>query len=143
MNPLLLGPVIEIVKQVIDRVVPDREGREKAKQDFELELLKRRQEIIAATQASDAGQVEINKVEAAAPDLFRGGWRPFVGWVCGFAVAYQFLGRPLLTWLSPLLIGIADIPPPPPLDMADLIFLLGGMLGLGTLRTVEKKSGVA
>jgi hypothetical protein len=141
MNPLILGPIIDIAKSVIDRVIPDHEGRAKAKQAFELEVLKRRQEIIQATQASDAGQVEINKVEAAAPDLFRGGWRPFVGWVCGFAVAYQFLGRPILTWATPLLV-VSDIPPPPALDMADLIFLLGGMLGLGTLRTVEKKSGL-
>lgn len=142
MNPILLGPLARIVEEIIDRVIPDREGRAKAKQELEMEMLKRRTEIIEAAKASDAGQVEVNKVEAGAPDLFRGGWRPFVGWVCGFAVAYQFLARPLLIWLSPLIIG-PGIEGPPPLDMADLIFLLGGMLGLGTLRTIEKKGGVA
>jgi hypothetical protein len=140
MNPILLGPIVEIVKEVFDRVIPDREGRAKAKQEFELEVLKRREEILKASQASDAGQIEVNKIEAASPDMFRGGWRPFVGWVCGFAVAYQFLARPLLTWLSPLLIG--DYPAPPPLDMGDLIFLLGGMLGLVTARSIDKKNGV-
>lgn len=140
MNPILLGPLVDIAKEIFDRVIPDKEGRQKAKQEFELELLKRRTEIIEAAKASDAGQVEVNKVEAGAPDLFRGGWRPFVGWVCGFAVAYQFLARPILTWLSPYILGIASAPPA--LDMADLIFLLGGMLGLGTLRTIEKKGGV-
>lgn len=146
MNPLIFGPIIEIVKSVIDKVVPDREGREKAKQAFELELLNKRQEIIDALEKSDTGQVEINKIEAASPDFFRAGWRPFVGWVCGFGVAYQFIGRPLLTWFTPIWLVIIDsqatIPPPPALDMGDLIFLLAGMLGLVAARSIDKKAGV-
>lgn len=139
MNPMILGPIIKIAEEIFDRVIPDREGRARAKQELEMELLKRRSEIIAATQASDAGQVDVNKVEAASPDLFRGGWRPAVGWSCAIGVFYQFVARPLLTWLSPDL-GLTT---PPSLEMTDLMFLLGGMLGLGTLRTVEKKAGVA
>lgn len=141
MNPAFLGPLARIVEEIIDRVIPDREGRQKAKDELQVEMLRRRQELIDAAKDSDAGQVSINKVEAASPDLFRGGWRPFIGWVCGFGVAYQFIARPLLAWLTPLLLG-ANIPGPPPLDMADLIFLLGGMLGLGTLRSIDKKNGV-
>ena len=138
MNPLILGPIIKIAEEIFDRVIPDREGRARAKQELEMELLKRRSEIIAATQASDAGQVEVNKVEAAQTDLFRGGWRPAVGWSCALGVFYQFVARPLLTWIAPD-IGLST---PPSLEMTDLLFLLGGMLGLGTLRTVEKKAGV-
>lgn len=146
MNPLILAPIIDIVKSVIDKVIPDREGREKAKQEFDLQVLQRRQEIIDALEKSDTGQVEINKIEAASPDFFRAGWRPFVGWVCGFAVAYQFIGRPLLTWFTPIWLVIIDstavVPPPPPLDMGDLIFLLSGMLGLVAARSIDKKNGV-
>lgn len=140
MNPMLLGPLARIVEEIIDRVIPDREGRAKAKQELEMEMLKRRTEIIEAAKSSDAGQVEINKIEAADPSLFKSGWRPAMGWVGVFALSYQFVLRPFLTWLSPEL-GLVN--PPPVLDLGDLLTLLAGMLGLGTLRTVEKTKGVA
>lgn len=138
----LLPTVIEIGKELIERLVPDKNKRAEAQAELNKLILEKRKEILDATKSSDAGQVSINVEEAKATDLFRAGWRPFVGWVCGFAVAYQFLARPLLTWLSPVLLDMSVISTPPSLDMADLIFLLGGMLGLGTLRTIEKKSGV-
>jgi hypothetical protein len=140
MNPLILGPLIDIVKGIIDKVVPDKEGREKAKQEIELEMLKRREEIIHAAQQSDAGQIEVNKIEAASPDLFRGGWRPAIGWVGVFGMGYQWVIRPFLVWFSPVL----EMPEVPPvLDLADLITMIGGMLGLATLRTIDKKNGVS
>ena len=77
-------------------------------------------------------------IEAGA-DLFRGGWRPFTGWICALGLGTQFIVAPILTWVS-LLFGhnIAF----PALDMSVLLTLLFGMLGLGTLRTQEKLRGV-
>ena len=139
-------PVIDtlsrIVETVIDRVVPDRVGRLKAKQEFEVVLLKRRQEIIDAAKASDAGQVEVNKIEAASDNLFKSGWRPSVGWVCVTALATQFIVAPLLPWLATVF-GADGVPPIPALDLGELLTLLFGLLGLGALRTVEKGKGVA
>lgn len=80
-------------------------------------------------------QSEINKIEAQSSNLFIAGWRPFIGWVCGLAFAWQFVGGPFLTFA---LTSLAADVKPPYLDMADLLPVLLGMLGLGGLRTFEK-----
>jgi hypothetical protein len=79
--------------------------------------------------AANSAQVNIDAVEAASPSLFVSGWRPFIGWICGLAIAYSFLAYPLLKPLVPTLVL---------LDMEQLWPLVLGMLGLGTLRTAEK-----
>jgi hypothetical protein len=98
---------------------------------------------IAALEADKAvmlGQVEINKIEAQSPDLFRGGWRPAVGWVCVFALAYHFLIRTIAPWIVDTLGYTAS--PMPVIDMGSLLTLLGGLLGLGGFRTFEKVKGI-
>jgi hypothetical protein len=82
----------------------------------------------------------VNTEEAKSTNLFVSGWRPSIGWVCSFALAYQYIVRPLLTW-GLMATGHA-IPPMPGLD-DNLWQLLLGMLGLGGLRTVEKLKGAA
>ena len=76
-------------------------------------------------------QNEVNKIEAQHRSIFVAGWRPFIGWVCGLALLYNFILRDIIAWLSP------DIMPPA-LQMDHLITILLGMLGLGGLRTYEK-----
>jgi len=77
-------------------------------------------------------QGEINKIEAQHRTIFVAGWRPFIGWVCGFALAYNFVLRDLLIWF----IGPEQVPPA--LQMEHLMTVLIGMLGLGGMRTFEK-----
>lgn len=77
-------------------------------------------------------QSEINKVEAQHRTIFVAGWRPFIGWVCGVALAYNSILRDLLIWL----IGPEQVPPA--LQMEHLMTVLIGMLGLGGMRTFEK-----
>ena len=81
-------------------------------------------------------QGELNKVEAQHRSIFVAGWRPFIGWVCGFALLYNFVIRDLLTWLMG--VWYSEIAPPPALQMEHLMTVLLGMLGLGGLRTYEK-----
>jgi hypothetical protein len=76
-------------------------------------------------------QNEVNKIEAQHRSIFVAGWRPFIGWVCGLALLYNFILRDIIAWLSP------DIMPPA-LQMEHLLTVLLGMLGLGGLRTYEK-----
>ena len=77
-------------------------------------------------------QTKINEIEAQHRTMFVAGWRPFVGWVCGVALAYNFVVRDLFIWaLQP-----EDVPPA--LQMEHLMTVLMGMLGLGGLRTYEK-----
>ena len=77
-------------------------------------------------------QGEINKIEAQHRTIFVAGWRPFIGWVCGVALAYNFVLRDLLIWF----IGPEQVPPA--LRMEHLMTVLIGMLGLGGMRTFEK-----
>lgn len=132
---LLIGPV----GKILDRVLPDPQAKAAA----QLELIKLQQagefrELDNQLQR-DLGQIEVNKAEAASGNAFGSSWRPSCGYVACAGLAYQFLAQPLLAWVS----GIQGWPVPPNLDMFDLITLLGGMLGLGGLRTREKLSGVA
>jgi hypothetical protein len=82
-------------------------------------------------------QTEINKKEAESKSKFIAGWRPACGWLCVLGLAWQVFIWPLWVWISALI----KIPQPPNIETAVLVTLLMGMLGLGTLRTFEKKQG--
>jgi|TARA_R100000081_G_C4637599_1_gene76234 hypothetical protein len=77
-------------------------------------------------------QTKINEIEAKHRSVFVAGWRPFVGWVCGVALAYNFIIRDLFIW------ALQPEEVPPALQMEHLMTVLMGMLGLGGLRTFEK-----
>lgn len=85
--------------------------------------------------ALQLAQIEVNKVEAASPNLFVAGWRPAVGWICVAALAYEFL-------MHPFIVGLYG-PQFPDLAVEDLMALITGMLGISTLRTVEKVKAAA
>lgn len=88
--------------------------------------------------ASDANQAEINKIEAQSKSFFKSGWRPFIGWTCATGFLYAVVIYPLLTWVA----VVYDIVPPPNLETGILLSTMGGMLGLGTMRTIEKGKGL-
>lgn len=91
------------------------------------------------------GQVDLNKIEAASDSTFKSGWRPMVGWICCAGLAYVFLVRPILPWMfqvGALIVGRESVVPPlPDIPMEDMLVLLMGMLGLGTMRSVERIKG--
>lgn len=86
-------------------------------------------------------QNQINLAEAANPNLFVSGWRPFVGWVCGMGLVYAYVAMPLLQWAAKAI--NPSIPDPPAINTGEMIPLLMSLLGLGGLRTFEKVQGVA
>jgi hypothetical protein len=87
------------------------------------------------------GQLEINKVEAKHSSIFVAGARPAILWICGAGLAWNFVIKPILMWLS-FLYGL-ELEGAPDLDTGELTTILLGMLGLGGLRTYEKSIGVA
>ncbi|NKD55987.1 MULTISPECIES: 3TM-type holin [unclassified Haematospirillum] len=131
-----MGPVVTallpILGGLLDRIIPNSAEAAKIKIDMERQLIE------AAEQAARSHN-EVNKIEAASGSSFRGGWRPFIGWVCGCALAFQFFVGPLFFWAASAF-GLA-LPPLPQLDsmLMELIFT---MLGVASLRTVEKMRGV-
>ena len=133
---MALDPVsalLDIGGKVMDRLWPDPVQAAAAK----LELFKLQQ---SGELAVIAGQMDINKVEAANPSVFVSGWRPSVGWVCSSGLAIQFVVGPLAEWGSTLYGTPVKFPQ---MDMGTRMPMLLGMLGLGAMRTAEKISGVA
>jgi len=135
-----LTSLFDIGSRIIDKVIPDPTAKAQA----QLELMKLEQSGELAQLNADTtlaqGQLDTNKVEAANTNLFVSGWRPFIGWVCGSGLLYQFICAPLLTWIASLLGHPITMPE---LDLSTLLTLLLGMLGLGGLRSYEKVKGVA
>lgn len=132
MNPLILGPVLEIGKRLIDSLFPD--PAQKAKAELDMMVLLQTQDLQKVL-----GQLQVNAAEAASPHLFVAGWRPFVGWCCGLGFLWAAIGQNLFAYVA----AIKGWPEPPAVDTEVLLYVLGGMLGLGTLRTVEKSKRVA
>lgn len=134
--PLPLIPIITavapVIGELIDRAFPDSAEREAKRLEYNIKM----QEVLNSI---DLAQVEVNKIEAQNNMLFVAGWRPFIGWVCGAAFAYHFVLLPFLVFIIDLL-GYQVTPPV--LDIGSLVTVLMGMLGLGTMRSVEKVKGV-
>lgn len=121
-----IGSVADLANTAINKIWPDKSEQEK-------------QQLAAAVMVVQ-GQLDINKAEAANPNVFVSGWRPFIGWVCGSGCAWNWLGLPVL---KAVLIIVGHPIELSPANLTEMMPLLLGMLGLGGLRTVEKVKGVA
>ena len=106
------------------------------------ERLSHEEVLVRLAQKPGLVNQEINKVEAQHRSRFVAGWRPFIGWVCGLALSWNYLIHPLFAWAW-VAWGDSAIPAPPPLSLGELMPVLLGMLGLGALRTVEKAAKVS
>jgi len=131
MNPLILGPVLELGKSILDRFVPDPEKKREA----EMELLRMAAE---GELKQVVAQLEINAREAQHPSIFVAGWRPAFGWCGAAGFLYATIGQPVLAWIG----TIKGWPAPPALNLDLMWVVITGMLGIGGLRTLEKAKGV-
>ena len=129
----LLTTLIEPATKLLDKVIEDKD--QKAKLAHELATMA---DILAHEQ--NLAQIQVNREEATSGSLFKGGWRPCIGWVCGIAFGYHFVVQPVIIFIVAL-IGV-EIPDLPEFDMSTLLTVLGGMLGIGGLRTYEKQKGL-
>ena len=121
----LIGPITGIV----DKMGPDKDLREKLNHALSMSL-----------HNANLAQLEVNKAEASHKSIFVAGWRPFVGWVCGVALAYHFILAPLIQFGFALAGFEQSLPE---FDFSQLSTVLMGMLGLGGLRTFEKMKNVS
>ena len=122
-----LTAVADLATSVVNKIWPDKSEAEKQQ--------------LAAAVTLVQGQLEINKAEASSPSLFVSGWRPFIGWVCGSACAWNWLGLSIAKFVAAAFFAhTIDVSPA---DVSEMMPVLMGMLGLGGLRTFEKLKGVA
>lgn len=138
MDPITI--LMGLGSKVIDKIWPDPVQRDAAK----LELLKLQQSGELAQLTADTNlmieQIKVNQAEAANPSVFVSGWRPAIGWVCGAACGWNWIGLPVVKLALEIYghpINLA------PADLTEMLPVLMGMLGLGGLRTIEKLQGRA
>lgn len=157
MNLLGIGSIVEGVGKIADDLFTSDEEELKIKlqeKSIDAELVK--------------GQLAINTAEAQHKSIFIAGWRPFIGWIGGIALAYQFVLYPLLIWVFALLQAYELLPchlieldnvkavaeslpaikdvsvqsctfkPPPVFEAGPLFAIITGMLGIGGMRSFDK-----
>ena len=125
----LIGPVTNLVGKFIE----DKDQKNKLAHELATMAENHAQELAK-------GQLAINQTEAKHKSIFVAGWRPFIGWTCGIALAWHFVIAPFIIFFSAYF-GIT-LPELPTFDMGSLMTVLMGMLGLGGLRTFEKYKGI-
>jgi len=126
----VIGPIVDGFLKFI----PDKNERARAKEQLEAQML-------GAMTSLVQGQLDINKTEAQHGSIFVAGWRPAIGWICGIALGWNYILQPIISWAA--FVYGTDLAAAPSLDTAELTTILLGMLGLGGLRTYEKRLGVA
>jgi hypothetical protein len=124
--------ILEIGAKLLDKVIPDKDAREKAQS-----------ELFKAAQDQDfqlaLAQIKVNEEEAKSENLFKSGWRPAIGWICVFGLAYNFVIYNILLWA----VATFQLQITPPALMSDILMeLVFALLGLGSLRTFEKIKGI-
>lgn len=131
----LIKPIISSVLGPIIEKIPDPNERKRLEAAAEENLLESLSSLVQ-------GQLDINVKEAQHGSVFVAGWRPSIGWVCGIALAYHYVVYPFLLFAA-FLFDVSSLEQAPQLDLSELYPILLGMLGLGGLRTYEKRFGVA
>ena len=125
----LLPSILPAVTDVIGRFLPeDKEAKAKAEREIEAKLTTHLAKI-------DLAQLDINKTEAAHRSVFVSGWRPFIGWSCGVALAWSYVVTPILNFVLAQTGYLVELPS---MNLGEMMPVLMGMLGLGGLRTFEK-----
>lgn len=129
---LAAGPLASGLFGLIDKLFTSDDERMAAK-------LK----VLELEKSGELAQIAVNAQEAKHDSIFVAGWRPFIGWVCGLAFTWAFLLYPILSFFVVALGLPVDLTLVPELDLAAMMPVLMGMLGLGAMRSWEKREGVA
>ena len=129
----VIQSLIAPVTGLLDKFIEDKDQKAALAHEIATMSQKHAQELSLA-------QIEVNKAEAQSGSLFKGGWRPAVGWVCAIAFLYHFLLKDIIMFVCAFA-GV-EVPELPEFDMSTLLTVLGGMLGIGGLRTYEKQKGL-
>lgn len=132
--------LISPITAIINKLIPDKAAAAAAASQLQAMVTSGElQQELVQLQSVTSAQSDINKVEAGSDKLFVAGWRPFVGWICGTALAVDLILGPFFTWGAALSGSSVKFPQ---LDISTLMPVLMGMLGMGAMRSYEKVKGV-
>lgn len=126
--------ILNVGNTLIERLIPDKTAQDQAKaQLVEMQVQGEFDEM--------KGQLAVDQAEAGSQSTFVAGWRPFIGWVCGFALAYVYILQPFLVAGAVLFHSSFDSTKLPTVDLSDMMPIVLGMLGLGAMRSFDKTQG--
>ena len=137
---MIADAIAGLLGSVIARVWPD--PAQKAAAALAIAQMQQAGEFkaIDAQLSIALAQAATNTAEASSGDPFASRWRPFIGWVCGAAFAWNFALLPAAMFFCSVAGAPVELKPA---DMGEMLPVLLGMLGLGGLRTAERLKGVA
>lgn len=114
------------------------------------EKLSKQEALLRLGQQPQLATLEIAKVQAQHRSIWVAGARPFILWVCGVALFTYFIPQHLMAaivWVQQIgQMSVAQLSvglPPYPIEPKAIMELVLALLGLGSLRTVEKLAGKA
>ena len=128
-----IASVSSLADSVVKRIWPDATEIEKAKIEQVTKEMQAEFTLLL-------GQIEINKIEAQG-NWFSSGWRPFVGWTCGFSLAYSAILEPFLRFIATVVFNYSG--QFPIIDTTITLQILLAMLGFGAMRSMDKHLGTA
>lgn len=150
-----ISTLFEAGKLAIERIWPDPIRR--AEEVRKLEELRQKGDLAELQAHVDLmlAQLEVNKAEAQHKSVFVAGWRPAVGWICAACLGLAFIPKAMaLTgmWIYHCIVlysafdpsqgPLPPMPAYPELGLSDVLGILGGMLGMGAMRSMDKRAGV-
>ena len=106
------------------------------------EKLTKQEALLRLAQEPQLAQIELNKIEAGHRSIFVAGWRPFIGWVCGFGLAWHYILYDMFIWVQVNFFPHAAVVPQLT-GTESLISIVMALLGLGAYRTIEKIKGIS
>jgi hypothetical protein len=131
-DPVTAG--MNFASTLIDKLFPDKAAADKAKADL-VNL-----QVSGDLQLA-LGQLSVDLAEAQNSSVFVAGWRPFIGWACGSSFAYAFILQPIIQVMLVVFHSSFDPAKLPQMNFAEMMPVLLGMLGLGAMRSYDKKNG--
>ena len=84
-------------------------------------------------------QLDVNAKEASHRSIFVAGWRPFIGWIGGLALMFEFILSPCIEWYAKFA-GLNLTAPE--IQTGPLLAIVTSMLGVAGMRSFEKAKGL-
>lgn len=134
-----LTAALELGTSVINKIWPD--PVKQAEEQRKLQDLFQKGDIahLQAEVQLMIAQIKVNEESAKNKSVFISGARPFIIWVGGFSLAWSGIIHPLLTWAWAF--SEMSGTPPPIIESGVIGSIVTGLLGVGGMRSYDKKQG--
>ena len=117
----MIASLLPVASKLLGKFIEDKDTKNKLAHDIATMAEKHAQQLALE-------QIKVNQEEAKG-NWFQSSWRPLIGWICGISLMINYA-------ISPICAGFGIVIPEA--DMSVMMPLLLGMLGIGTLRSVDK-----